>query len=50
MPQVHGWLAAILCILAGLLVIFMPGLLSWIIGIFLIVIGIIAILAIMKKK
>ena len=50
MPQVHGLVMGILSIIAGLLIIFMPSLLPWIVGIFLIVIGVIAILAVIKKK
>ena len=50
MPQVHGLLMGILSILAGILVIWMPAILPLIIGIFLIVIGAIAILAVFKNK
>jgi uncharacterized membrane protein HdeD (DUF308 family) len=49
MPRVSGWVMGILSIIAGLLIIFWPGLLSWIVGIYLIVIGILAILAVAKK-
>lgn len=49
MPKVSGWLMGILSIVAGLLIIFWPGILAWIIGIYLIVIGILAIIAVIKK-
>jgi uncharacterized membrane protein HdeD (DUF308 family) len=49
MPKVSGWLMGILSIIAGILVMWMPGLLSWIVGIYLIVIGILAIIAAAKK-
>ncbi len=32
MPKVSGWLMGILSIIAGILVIWMPGLLAWIVG------------------
>ena len=48
MPKVHGLLWGIISIVAGLLILWMPSLLSWIVGIYLIVIGILAILAIRK--
>jgi uncharacterized membrane protein HdeD (DUF308 family) len=49
MPKVSGWLMGILSIIAGLLILWMPGLLSWIVGIYLIVIGILAIISAAKK-
>ena len=48
MPRVSGLFMGILSIIAGILIIFMPSLLSWIVGIYLIVIGILAILALRK--
>ena len=48
MPKVSGLLMGILSIIAGILVILMPGFLTWIVGIYLIVIGILAIIAVRK--
>ena len=45
MPKVSGLLMGILSIIAGILIIFIPSLLHWIVGIYLIVIGILALLA-----
>jgi uncharacterized membrane protein HdeD (DUF308 family) len=48
MPKVSGYLMGILSIIAGILIIFVPSLLPWIVGIYLIVIGILAIVAVRK--
>ena len=40
-----GWLSPIIAIIAGILILVLPALLRWVVGIFLIVWGILAILA-----
>ena len=48
MPKVSGLLMGILSIIAGILIIVFPSILAWVIGIYLIVIGVLAILAVKR--
>jgi hypothetical protein len=40
-----GWVSPIIAIIAGILILVLPALLRWVVGIFLIVWGVLAILA-----
>ncbi len=40
-----GWISPIIAIIAGILILVLPALLRWVVGIFLIVWGVLAILA-----
>ena len=40
-----GWISPIIAIIAGVLILVLPALLRWVVGIFLIVWGVLAILA-----
>jgi hypothetical protein len=40
-----GWVSPIIAIIAGILILLLPALLRWVVGIFLIVWGVLAILA-----
>ena len=46
MPQISGLVGGVLAILAGLIVIIKPQIIAWILGIYLIIFGTFAVLAV----
>ena len=45
LPQISGFIGGILAIIAGIIVIIKPQIIAWVIGIYLILFGIIAVMA-----
>lgn len=46
-PQISGLIGGILAVIAGIIVLVKPQILAWVVGIFLIIFGIFAILAVL---
>ena len=46
-PQISGLIGGILAVIAGIMVLVKPQILAWVVGIFLIIFGIFAILAVL---
>ena len=47
LPQISGLIGGILAIIAGLIVLIKPKIIAWVVGIFLIVFGISAVMAVL---
>lgn len=47
LPQISGLVGGILAIIAGILVLAKPKILAWVLGIYLIVFGVFAVLAVL---
>ena len=45
LPQISGAIGGILAIIAGILVIIWPKIIAWVVGIYLIIFGVFAVLA-----
>ena len=46
LPQISGLIGGILAIIAGILVLVKPQILAWVVGIYLIIFGVFAVLAV----
>ena len=47
LPQISGLVGGILAVIAGIVVLIKPQILAWVVGIFLVIFGISAILAVL---
>ena len=47
LPQISGTIGGVLAIIAGLLVIIWPRIVAWVVGIYLIIFGVFAVLAVL---
>ena len=47
LPQISGLIGGILAIIAGIVVLIKPQILAWVVGIFLIIFGISAVMAVL---